>query len=91
MTEYNIYALIQKNLNKGKQMEKLFSIRKDIHGLRNRITVKSFNYSEDMHKFLNKQHDNNWKIMKNPVKSGTYFEQYDINARCFKLLSVKLL
>ena len=44
-----------------------------------------------MHKFLNKQYDNNWKIMKNPIKSGTYFEQYDSQERRFNLLNVKLL
>jgi|21_taG_2_1085346.scaffolds.fasta_scaffold07077_6 hypothetical protein len=71
--------------------QQLFSIRKESALLRNRITVKSFKYAEDMHKFLNKQYDNNWKIMKNSIKSGTYFEQYDSNERCFKLLSIKLL
>ena len=68
-----------------------FSIRKKSATLRNRVTVKSFKYAEDMHKFLNKQSNNNWKIMKNPTKSGTYFEQYDSNTRTFNLINVKCL
>lgn len=55
-----------------------FSIRKDVrHGnsFSFRVKVKSFKYSDDMHNFLNKQHDNNWKIMDNPIKSGTYIER----------------
>ena len=72
--------------------KQMFSIRKDAQSaLKNRITVKSFKYSEDMHKFLNKQYDNNWKIMQTPIKSGVYFEQYDSTNRCFKLLNIKLL
>ena len=72
--------------------KQMFSIRKDAQSaLKNRITVKSFKYSEDMHKFLNKQYDNNWKIMQSPIKSGVYFEQYDSSTKTFKLLDVKLL
>ena len=67
------------------------SIRKDEPFLKNRIKVKSFKYSEDMHTFLNKQYDNNWKIMQIPIKSGVYFEQYDSSTKTFKLLDVKLL
>lgn len=70
----------------------MFSIRNDSKlALKNRITVKSFKYSEDMHKFLNKQYNNNWQIMQSPIKSGVYFEQYDSIKRCFKLLNIKLL
>ena len=72
-------------------MANLFSIRKDISALRNRIIVKSFRYSDNMHKFLNKQDNNNWKIMKNPVKSGTYFERYDSETRSFELINTKEL
>jgi|TARA_R110002020_G_scaffold19310_3_gene66976 hypothetical protein len=68
-----------------------FSIRKEASTLKNRITVKSFKYAEDMYKFLNKQYDNSWKIMKNPVKSGVYFEQYNSNTRSFNLIDVKRL
>ena len=67
------------------------SIRKDEPFLKNRIKVKSFKYSEDMHKFLNKQYNNNWQIMQSPIKSGVYFEQYDSSTKTFKLLDVKLL
>ena len=67
------------------------SIRKDEPFLKNRIKVKSFKYSEDMHTFLNKQYDNNWKIMQIPIKSGVYFEQYDSNSKSFNLIDVKRL
>ena len=67
----------------------LYSIRNDSAFLNNRIKVKSFKYSDDMHKFLNKQYDNNWKIMTQPVKSGVYFEQYDSNSKAFNLIDIK--
>ena len=66
----------------------LYSIRNDSN---NRITVKSFKYSDDMYKFLTKQSDNNWKIMTQPVKSGVYFEQYDSNSKSFNLIDIKRL
>ena len=69
----------------------LYSIRNDSAFLSNRIKVKSFKYSDDMHKFLNKQYDNNWKIMTQPIKSGIYFEQYDSNSKSFNLIDVKRL
>ena len=72
-------------------MKTKHSIRKDEPFLKNRIKVKSFKYKDDMYKFLNKQHDNTWKIMTNPIKSGVYFEQYDSNTKTFNLLDVKLL
>jgi hypothetical protein len=72
-------------------MTKLYSIRNDSSFLNNRIKVKSFKYSDDMHKFLNKQYDNIWKIMKQPVKSGIYFEQYDSNSKSFNLIDIKRL
>lgn len=46
------------------------------HGnLNTRVIVKSFATSDSMYNFLNKQYDNNWKIMPNPVKSGTYIQR----------------
>lgn len=71
--------------------KQIYSIRNDSAFLKNRIKVKSFKYSDDMHKFLNKQYDNNWKIMTQPVKSGVYFEQYDSNSKSFNLIDVKNL
>lgn len=39
--------------------------------------VKCFNSADAMHKFLNKQYDNRWRVSKYPFKkSGTYFSQY---------------
>ena len=45
----------------------------------NRYQVKKFNSTDAMHKFLNKQYDNRWKVLEleKPLKSGTYFQQYD--------------
>lgn len=37
-----------------------------------RMVIKSFKYSDDMHKFLNKQHDNNWQVSNKGLKQGTY-------------------
>ena len=71
--------------------KQIYSIRNDSAFLKNRIKVKSFKYSDDMHKFLNKQYNNNWKIMTQPVKSGVYFEQYDSNSKSFNLIDVKNL
>ena len=53
------------------------SIRKEYKtsGFKYRVQVKSFKDSDAMHKFLNKQTDNFWKVMEKPVKSGTYIER----------------
>ena len=73
-------------------MKKLYSIKNYVgHGGRNRVTAKAFKYADTMHKFLSKQYDNNWIIMKEPVKSGVYFEQYDSTAKAFKLINIKTL
>ena len=73
-------------------MKKLYSIKNYVgHSGRNRVTVKAFKYADNMHKFLTKQSDNNWKIMQEPVKSGVYFEQYDSTAKAFKLINIKTL
>jgi len=55
----------------------MFSVRKTINtsGFKYRVKVRSFKYSEDMHKFLNKQDNNDWSVMDKPVKSGTYIER----------------
>lgn len=39
---------------------------------RQRMVIKSFQYSEDGYKFLNKQINNNWTEYKGELKSGTY-------------------
>ena len=69
----------------------LYSIRRNGHGLENRVVVKAFRYAHTMHRFLNKQYDNSWQIMTQPVKSGVYFEQYDSRAGASKLISTKEL
>ncbi|MFK5949506.1 MAG: hypothetical protein QM500_12140 [Methylococcales bacterium] len=37
-----------------------------------RMQIKAFKSADDMHKFLNKQFDNNWQESKHDLKSGTY-------------------
>jgi hypothetical protein len=58
---------------------------------KNRYEAKSFKYSEDMHKFLNKQYDNLWKIIDISLKRGVYFQQYDSETRSFKYINIKAL
>lgn len=41
-------------------------------GLKTRLHIKTFKYSDDMHKFLNKQHDNKWVISNKDLKTGVY-------------------
>ncbi|WP_419902093.1 hypothetical protein [Kiloniella sp.] len=56
----------------------MYSIRKDVkigNGFKYRVKVKAFKHSDDMHSFLNKQDNNDWKVMSTPVKSGTYVER----------------
>jgi len=55
----------------------MYSIRKNVNttGLKYRVKVRAFKYSQDMHEFLNKQHDNAWTVMDKPEKSGTYVER----------------
>ena len=36
------------------------------------MTIKSFKYSEDMYKFLNKQTDNDWRESSLDLKAGVY-------------------
>jgi len=56
----------------------MFSIRKNVktgNGFKYRVKVRAFKSSDAMHKFLNAQYDNSWRIMAKPVKSGTYIER----------------
>ena len=56
----------------------MFSIRKDVrtgNGFKYRVKVRAFKTSDAMNVFLCKQYDNSWRVMKNPVKSGTYIER----------------
>ena len=39
---------------------------------RQRMTIKSFKFQDDMHKFLNKQCDNNWRVSTLGLKAGVY-------------------
>ena len=64
--------------------------RSQVNAISNRYKVRAFKESQLMHEFLNKQYDNEWQVMGTPIKSGTYFEQYDCSTRSFKLLNVKL-
>ena len=43
-------------------------------GTRNklRMQIKTFKYADDMHKFLNKQTDNNWRESVKGLQSGNY-------------------
>jgi len=54
-----------------------YSIRKTIptKGFKYRVQVKAFKSSEAMHRFLNSQYDNAWRVMDNPLKSGIYIEE----------------
>lgn len=62
-----------------------YNLIKDMPGregaaLSNRYQVKAFKTSDDMHKFLNKQYDNSWRILTgHNLKSGIYFSQFDKN------------
>ena len=48
-------------------------IQKVSPGIKNqRLTIKSFKYSEDVYKFLNKQIDNRWTEYKGELAAGTY-------------------
>jgi len=57
----------------------------------NRYQVKKFRDSDTMHRFLNKQYDNNWKelTLDTPLKSGIYFQQS--NGRTTNWINVKEL
>ena len=39
---------------------------------RQRMTIKTFKTSDDMHKFLNKQTDNNWRESDKGLTAGVY-------------------
>ena len=41
-------------------------------GAKFRMQIKGFKYADDMHKFLNRQCDNQWKISTKDFKPGTY-------------------
>jgi len=42
------------------------------NGFKERLHIKRFKTSDDMYKFLNKQHDNMWKESQLDFKSGVY-------------------
>jgi len=65
----------------------MFAIRKNVNttGFKYRVKVRAFKTSDAMHGFLNKQSNNDWSVMANPVKSGTYVER---GIEC-ELLNVK--
>ena len=74
----------------------MYSIKRELprsqgKAISNRYKVRAFKDSQLMNEFLNKQFDNEWQVMDTPIKSGTYFEQYDSATCSFKLLNVKLL
>ncbi len=54
----------------------MYSIRKLVRVpgtmCKDRMHVKAFKFSDDMHKFLNSQDNNNWQIMPEPMKTGIY-------------------
>ena len=53
------------------------SIRKNINtrGFKYKVKVMTFKDATLMHNFLNKQHDNAWSIMDEPITGGTYIER----------------
>ena len=57
-------------------MKTPFSIEKHTGGFcsrdKLRMQVKAYKYSDDMHKFLNKQTDNRWTVSSKGLASGTY-------------------
>jgi hypothetical protein len=51
----------------------MFTIQKTTPALkRQRMTIKAFKTSDDMHKFLNKQEDNAWRESDKGLKAGVY-------------------
>ena len=40
--------------------------------MKQRMKIKKFKSSDEMHKFLNKQTDNKWSESKHDFKTGTY-------------------
>ena len=59
------------------------SVRKDVNtgnGFKYRVKVRAFKHSCTMHDFLNRQDNNDWSVMDNPVKSGTYVKSIDPSA-----------
>lgn len=51
--------------------------RKPGEAISNRYQVKRFRDMQAADKFLNKQYDNDWKVLRleKPLKSGVYFSQ----------------
>lgn len=39
---------------------------------RQRMTIKSFKYADDMYRFLNKQPNNDWRESNHDLKAGVY-------------------
>jgi hypothetical protein len=51
----------------------MFTIQKTTPSIsRQRMTIKAFKTSDDMHKFLNKQTDNSWRESDKGLKAGVY-------------------
>jgi uncharacterized protein YdeI (YjbR/CyaY-like superfamily) len=53
----------------------MYTIQKTVrtgNGFKERLHIKSFKHSEDMHKFLNKQTNNNWRESNKQLKTGIY-------------------
>jgi len=65
--------------NRAKQRvdEKFYTIQKTVSAgnpqrMSQRMHIKRFKSAEDMHAFLNKQTNNDWKESKHDLKSGKY-------------------
>ena len=55
-----------------------YSIRKVINtgpGFKYRVKIKAFKTSDNMHRFLNSQSNNDWSIMPRFTKAGLYIER----------------
>lgn len=52
----------------------MFTIQKlvRLRDFKSRLHIKAFKYSDDMHKFLNKQPNNDWQVSQHQFKSGIY-------------------
>ena len=55
-------------------MKRTYLIDKTVHnGLKSRVHIRAYKSNQDMHTFLNKQTNNDWKVStKENLKSGVY-------------------
>ena len=68
-----MYRVYSYDIDTNKEDE-MNTIRKTTYlsNMRERIQIKAFKTSQEMHAFLNKQHDNDWKQSIMNLKSGQY-------------------